>query len=342
MYIRLLILNIILATGAQTQSCSQPLENAPTSVSDTAALKELTAAQEAPTCTSLLDRAPRGLACLHCLHPAAREQSDILVEILSRSCLKQVAINYLVDGSFSENGVQEETYLRDRQLILKHIEHLTIEGREPLLHLYLLNGPAQRRYDSNPGRGLFTEIAPAEFRRRILDDENIRTSFGNHVRALLPLLSSANAMGARISIVPMLEDNLDAESFVEIGRLVETAIGDTVSYSIGRSACPSCANGSDSTLPKRYFREIHSLKHSSGVTGGLVTNDGEDDLSSEQISEALKVANMNGNTFIIWSATRQGLRPSGNGGYMRQDPNEREYQIPSLAEIEDLLSLLRE
>jgi hypothetical protein len=112
MYIRLLILNIILATGAQTQSCSQPLENAPTSVSDTAALKELTAAQEAPTCTSLLDRAPRGLACLHCLHPAAREQSDILVEILSRSCLKQVAINYLVDGSFSENGVQEETYLK--------------------------------------------------------------------------------------------------------------------------------------------------------------------------------------------------------------------------------------
>ena len=366
MHIRLLIVGILAALGTQPESCTIPATGSEYSANDSASqsrefsplVSEYEKANKVETCSKLLDLPPRGIACLHCLHPRASVQGDVLVETVRSSCLKRNAINYLVDGSFSSNlgesptsetaesdipsnRLDESVYAHDRDVILKHVDALTASERELYLHIYLLNGPAQRRYKSNHGRGLFTYISPSEFRNNIVSDSALQNRFAEHVQGLMPLFVAAAGKGAVISIVPMLEDNLDLPAFLEMVRIIDRVIGGAFPYSIVRNPCPRCSKGADSEIPAGCFKEGHSLSSANKISDGVITNDGQSDLTKEELQTALRGAGSNRNVFIIWDAARQGLKEISKGRFARVIPDERNYKIPDPNEVVELKTLLR-
>jgi hypothetical protein len=276
-------------------------------------------------CSELITTAPRGLACLHCTQPEAEEQSHLMIDILERSCLKNIALNYLVDGTFGN----------DLAPIYDHLDRLTRTGHRVFLELYLLNGPRQRR------GGTKSVPAPEEFRRRIMSDAELRASYSRRVERLLPLLSYANKKRVVIYLVPMLEDNLTDEAFAELYQLTIDALPAELPVAVGRNSCSSCYPGNESGTPDGVFRESHKLIPSSGLSGGIVTNDGREFESEEQLATLRDWAAAHDNIFILWDAERQGLRLGEKGNLIRVPVAKRLYARPSKDDQRELARLLR-
>lgn len=348
------LLFLAAVAAAQPQACQPPADpkagatgTATTDTSSTAAtersgLTPLPESLSAASCSSLQDAPTRGIACLHCLQPEAKAQGDALAQLLASTCLKNVAIDYLVDGSFSDN----------LDPIFRHVELLSSGGRHLLLHLYLMNGPAQRRHDTDPGKGFGANIAPADFRERIISDPQLRAEFQSRVTRLIPLLRYAASRDVLISIVPMLEDNLTEESFVALSQLVLDTLPADIPVALGRNPC-GCSAGSDRRTPTGYFRESHDVNAAQRVHGGLVTNDGVIDaldLPDVSVRRALSLSDLQSardnaaaerDVFILWGATRQGLYPNGSGSLVRQPPAARNYAIPEGQQRDRIIQFLR-
>lgn len=312
----------IVATSASS-TASKMLEIAERSADES--LADNTTSLPNVSCEKLITTAPRGLACLHCTQPEAEEQSHLLVDILEQSCLKNVALNYLVDGTFSN----------DLQPIYDHIDRLTRAKRRVFLELYILNGPRQRR------SGTKSVPRPEEFRRRIINDATLRASYSHRVEKLIPLLTYAHDKHAVINIIPMLEDNLTDEAFVELYQLTLAALPVEIPVAIGRNACPNCYPGNESGIPAGVFRESHKLSPTSGLSGGIATNDGKEFESEEQLATLRDWAAANDNIFILWDAERQGLRLGEKGNLIRVPVAKRLYAIPSEDDQRELARLLR-
>lgn len=356
-----LLFGFFAVAATQPQSC-QPPTTAPNAQSDGASPSDASASDASrqllqssaapggaaagslpvPACASLLEAAPRGLACLHCLQPEAATQADALAEIVAGSCLKNVVMNYLVDGSFTDNT----------DILYRHISLLTSGGRQLLLHLYLMNGPAQRRYARDPGAGFGADISPAAFRERIQSDTVLQDAFKRRVAALVPVMRFAAERGAVISIVPMLEDNLTEDSFSALSQLVLDELPRDIPVSLGRNAC-GCSTGSDEQTPVGFFKETHDAGAAGRFQSGIVTNDGVMDaldlpegsgrhfLSLDELVRARDDSQRELNAFILWGATRQGLYPNGNGGLLRQEPAKRSYAIPDETQRSRIVAFLR-
>ncbi|MFN8392651.1 MAG: hypothetical protein U0136_20325 [Bdellovibrionota bacterium] len=292
------------------------------------------------TCPALIDGPPRGLACLQCMHPRAREQAEQIALLLRRSCLKNVALNYLVDGTFAF----------DESVLREHIALLTENNRQLYLHLYLSNGPAQRRGGSNSENVFGIGLEPERFRSQILRDPDLQSQFKQLVTRLIPVLRDAEAHGAQVSLVPMLEDNLTKESFAKMTGLIFDALPDDLSVAIGRSPCTGCGTGSDADRPTGVFLESHSIRDASRLTSSLITNDGDAYsfsggdglLSIQELRSARDEAERRQNVFILWSAERQGFTVGENGQLQRKPADERNYALISPEEQSMLIDFLRE
>lgn len=295
----------------------------------------------------MIENPPRGLSCLHCTFPSAHQQADEIVSILTGACIRNVAVGYLVDGTFGF----------DADLLRSHIAQLSSGGRTLFLHLYLLNGPGQRRYKSIRFDGVGTSISPAEFRERIKSDDSLRKEVAGVVERLVPILREAEKRGAVISIVPMLEDNLDIGSFTALSDLVADSIPADVHFAMGRNPCRGCSRGADSEIPDGLFAESHSPLSSNIPKGGMLSNDGrnyclaeqcsteKDAIPLEQLKDAADKAAARDTIFLLWTGAWQGVQPLGDDAagaktvYRR--PEERQYPLPSPIERAALIKFLR-
>ena len=292
-------------------------------------------------CTSLLDSAPRGLACLHCTQPEARSQARQIRSTLLGSCLKNVAINYLVDGTFSF----------DHAFLLDEITELTSGGRKLFISFYLSNGPAQRRYDTTDIDSFGTHIAPEDFRYRIQHDPILQGEYQSIVDRLVPILRYARQRGASVAVIPMLEDNLSDRAFDAMLELTLAVIPPSISISVGRNPCPGCYDGNGSRIPDGVFEELHTDWRGIGIQNGIVSNDGRNysspasgipldaDTTLDELRAVRDAAGNANNIFILWNAARQGL-PTTSGEF--PVPSSRFYAPISSQERSELLSFLRE
>lgn len=294
-------------------------------------------------CDSLIETAPRGLACLHCTQPEARTQARILSLLLKRSCLKNIAIDYLVDGTFSF----DEAFLFDE------VEKLTTNGRRLFVYFYVSNGSTPRRWNTTEIDAFGTRMEPGEFRQRIQYDPELQSQFQQLVYRIVPLMRYAVSRGAIVSVIPSLEDNLSNQAFNVMFELALDAVPADLPVAFGRSDCPSCYPGNEAGVPDGLFEDVHTSSPFISKKDGLVTNDGVDyvfdptgfDENGVLTLDDLKAvrdssANTN-NAFILWNAKRQGLPGIGDDNRTIVHPSKREFQIPTIAERLAIISFLR-
>jgi hypothetical protein len=259
-------------------------------------------------CGPLLETPPRGLSTLHCLNDTARPQCEGIVKIVKDACIKNVTLSYLVNGTFGRN--------------LSHIQHdihtLAVEGRKLHLVLYLYNGPGQRRCKSTSDNSWDVRMCPPTFRHKVRSDGHTRNQVIQDTRLLLPLIAFAEERGAKVYMIPMLEDNLDQGSFFVLASLMKPILPSSVVY--GRNPCPSCYSGNDDGIPDGFFRDKHTGDSNAfSSSNGLITNDGVDYVFPGEtttyprvvpfstLKSARNKAGETGNLFILWKACAQGL-----------------------------------
>jgi hypothetical protein len=296
-------------------------------------------------CPVLLQGVPRGLSCLHCTQAEANEQSRVIASILFHSCLENVAINYLVDGTFS----YDPYVLRD------HVDLLSSNGRRPFLFFYLSNGATQRQWDRTTQNSFGVRVRPEEFRNRILTDRSLQEEFRSIVRRVIPIAEYAIGKGAIVSFIPALEDNLDDTSFQKLFDLTLRELPPALPVAIGRNPCPSCYQGNTIGVPSGLFVEEHTVNPYPNIRDGVVSNDGRDyhfdeyssgntdrKLRLEDLKQIRNSSSLMNNTFILWSGKRQGLQNYQPGTTVYPLPSERQYQMPSVQEQAAVLQFLRE
>ncbi len=299
---------------------------------------------EYDTCPVLLSGTPRGLSCLHCTQPEAKEQSRIIASLLFYSCLKNPAINYLVDGTFSY----------DPYLIKEHIDLLSSNQRTPFMFFYLSNGATQRQWDRATVSSFGVRIKPEDFRRRILTDHTLQDEYRSIVQRLVPLLQYAIQKGAIVSLIPALEDNLDDTSFQKLLNIILETLPPGLMVAIGRNPCPNCYSGNTIGVPPGLFIEEHTINPFPQIRDGVISNDGreyhfdetfsstERKLRLEDLKELRNNSTYLNNAFILWSGKRQGLHDYIPGTTTYPKPSERTYSKPSLGEQGAILRFLRE
>ena len=295
-------------------------------------------------CASLLDGASRGLACLHCTQPQARAQAILLHRLLRQSCLRRISINYLVDGTFSF----------DKDFLINQISELTQGDRQVFISFFLANGAAQRRFDITRIDSFATQISPQEFRERIEHDPELQEQYLMLVRRLIPVLEHAHAEGARLALIPYLEDNLNNRAFEVLLALTQSVLPPNLPLLFGRNPCGTqCYPGNEDGIPPGVFEEQHTADMFIQTANGIVTNDGQDYASLatapnplartclNQLRMVRDVSATQNNSFILWSARRQGLPPDIDT-QLFPIPAGRHYDVPTEAEQVEIIEFLRE
>ncbi len=301
-----------------------------------------------PECDRLRIGPPQGISCLQCTHANAREQADALTDLLLESCLRNISVSYLVDGSFGAAS-EFEDFLKGQ------IEKLTTGDRSLFLYLYFGNGPWQRR--SRNGKLLqdapyLATLSPREFRAGITSDFDVQYEYQKSIVELHSLLRYASARGSQLAVIPMLEDNLDDQSFETLYELTLDALPLDVPVSILRSACSGCFPGNDDGLPDGVGRDIHTANASSvRERDGLVTNDGTpfrfasdtENIAKLTLSDLAPVrdrALSQNNAFLLWSARYQGLDRGPNRRNEMVNPNNRIFPLPTADEAIEIINFL--
>jgi len=292
----------------------------------------------AKPCETLTETTPRGIACFHCLHLNAKPQVDLLFKALHETCLKNLAISYLVDGSFSDaSGLKDQ------------IAELSKGGRSVLVQLYLLNGPSQRRFKETPLIGIGTKIEPRAFRKEVKENGRIVQVFKSKVSEISKQLNGLSTANVRLQIVPMLEDNLDDESYKILREIIKSTIPVEINYTIGRNPCPKCYLGNTRNVFEGDFLEVHTIKPEEVPQNGSISNDGEDisfdgKEGSVLLTSLLQLkseAQKKNTALFIWNAEYQGLSVTqGKIGGNSVSANERDYKIPTDEEMRILIKFL--
>lgn len=304
---------------------------------DTLAGTDPAAAASASGCTSFVEGAPVGIACLQCGHPNAFSQALKIADILAKSCRRHIATTMLIDGSFSD--------VRDN--LGEFVRIAASRGATLHLYLYLANGPWQRAYPQAPNLGVGTNMSPEDYRSRIQYDTAVQNEYLSQANWAMPLVSYAQTQGAIVYLIPMLEDNLDYNSARKIEDLTLTAVPSFLSVALGRNPCPGCYPGNDGSIPAGLFEDQHISSAYQGVrtTNGLVTNDGASvvfphdtappspSIPLDQLTGVISQAAARNNAFVIWRREYQ--------GQSRTDPGARNYAMPTAADEQVLLQVLQ-
>ncbi|MCO6430113.1 MAG: hypothetical protein J5J00_04575 [Deltaproteobacteria bacterium] len=282
----------------------------------------------------------RGYTMLYLMHPKARATVEKQIEILLKAQVQDVYLGVLTDGTFSKDF----NYLSDV------IRRLSRANRSVTLVVYLTNGATMRAFDSNISTEGFNSIDPTEFRSLIRFDAGIRDRFVRLIRPVIPALALNRRLNerSRNHVIVMLEDNLDDESYLAMRRLAESVIGNRASFI--RNPCPGCWEGNTLNpfgdgLELHRPEEIDSLNTRDGFSldgyGYSLASGSEADgapLSYEETRQLMiRAASRGLRYFGLWRFERQGLRL----GQPVIPPDEREFEVPSDADVALEIELLR-
>ena len=302
----------------------------------------------ADSCSALIDNPTVGFTCIHCSQPQAHAQARVMADVLLRSCLRNIATNYLVDDTF----VFSEAFL------FEQMDTLTQGNRNVNITFFMANGAAQRSFATTIIEGFGTKTSPADFRELIQNDSSFREEYRELLRRIRPVVLRAQSRGATVSIIPVLEDNLTIDAFEAMMEMTLDVLDSSVV--IGRNPCRSaryplsvepCEDSSDLIIPDGVFSEAHSVGPLVRTIGGIVTNDGieyESDVTGPvdsaqttlvDVQNFRREVHRSGNTFLLWSGRRQGLL----GNFQALPfvaPEDREYPVPSEEEQDELMRFL--
>ena len=286
-------------------------------------------------CMSLVELPPRGLSTLHCNVGAARNQCQVLGDILGRSCIDKPALNYLVDGTFGFDlpGMNHDVY------------RLTERGRKPHVEFYLMSGPTQRRCHSQTYGGWETKTCPEEFRNKIKYNPQTQEEYRNLYRRLTPLIDNIFSWGGSVSVAIALEDNLDDASASKMIELLRGVMDPRVK--LVRNPCPNCYQGNQAWIPPGVAEEVHKCDPNHfNIISGVVSNDGSsfgfsgdgEPCPLTLLKSTRNKAGELGNWFFAWSAKYQGLKTGGT----LPPPSGRDYKTPTPPEQQTLVEFLSE
>lgn len=289
-------------------------------------------------CSKLIEKNWRGIDCLHCLHPRAPGASEPIVDLLKSSCLKNVMISYVVDGSFGWKEGEIE----------RAVQELHDAGRNVWLHLYVYNGPAQRRWQYKVFDS-FAVMDPLLFRRSIVKNARTKAAFSAIVRErILPVARYAASIGARVTIAPGLEDTLDRLGVRSAVKLIRDVVKDSVDYGIVRSTCFRCQAGGSYFIPHGGMLEEHDDALFQRRWNGIVNTDGRYFRFSwekspfptldELVLPWLTQPSQRGNAFLLWIPHFQDAPP----GLIPTPLNERNFRGPTEQEKKEIIGFLKE
>ncbi|RMG39370.1 MAG: hypothetical protein D6719_13485 [Candidatus Dadabacteria bacterium] len=330
---------IVLTFSACTKSPGGGDSEIPIGVFDREISQQTENFTEDSSCGQLLDLPARGLACLHCNIKIARAQANNIISLMERSCVRNLATNFLVDGTFSF----------DAAFMKQVIDRLSAVGRRATIIFYLMNGPNQRRWDITEINSFGGKIEPQEFRSRIQSDPALQERFRSIVRKLVPVLRHGNGR-ARMILIPALEDNLSDSAANAMYNLILDEVPSDIHFELGRNPCPNCYRGNQSGISPGVLHEKHTISFSSGVSNGIITNDGHgfkfesgdqsgNDPTITDLAMVMHEAQKRGNVFILWNKTWQGLKNYSLGAF--PDPRTRGYPLPTPAEEAEIIQFLR-
>ena len=306
----------------------------------------LLAKAEPPRCGRLSNGPARGVMCLHCMYPPARAGVDALTDALLHSCRKNAALSFVTDGSWGFDG----------DIIRAQVAKLTAAGRTVHLHLYIVNGPGQRRWSMRMFKG-WSMINPWLLNRALLRKNHpLRRTFVKEVKKLLPIIAAARALGAVVTMSPALEDNFSNSAFTEALSILRRTVPHSYRVQFVRSPCGDCYPGNQTHFPAGVVAELHPAGTDFGLRNSIIANDGFFFLFRAGASSALGGAAHSARTFAFDHVRAQARRASslGNkyflwigkyqGSRMFLDmtpPEKRSYPLPTKQEVEDIAALLR-
>ncbi|MCC6220060.1 MAG: hypothetical protein IT291_02345 [Deltaproteobacteria bacterium] len=297
-------------------------------------------------CSRLLPGSPRGLSCLHCTQPEARNQARVLVNTLLQSCVKNVAISFLVDGTFGF----DEGFLKEQ------IDTLSASGRKLFISFYLLNGATQRQWKGTSINAVGTKTPPEEFRKRLFSDTKLQSDIQQLVLRLLPVIRHAKHAHSDVTLILALEDNLTDKAFAKLSEIVSAVVPTTLMLRFGRNACVGCYPGNQGGIEDGYVEEVHTLSAAmaKSVADGIVSNDGlyyswDEESAADSAGGTLPTlqdlgavrdaAQSKNNAFLLWTGEFQGR-------FIVEEripihPSRRNYVMPAPRQISRIMEFLR-
>lgn len=290
-----------------------------------------------PTPAPRFSGQPRGYTMLYLMHPRARMTVERQLQAMIDSGVQEVYVSALMDGTFGFDLPYFATVLN----------RLAAEKRSITLQLYLTNGASQREYLTTPITAGFVHIEPAYFRELIRYSPGIRADYQKIVRSVEPLINLNQQLGPSNNtiIVPMLEDNLDTESYRAMRDLAKEILGSRVTFM--RNPCANCYEGNDDNA-LGDARESHSPSMVPRMPpGDGFSFDGSDysfpweepvGLPIEDVKTLAAISAQRGHRFFaLWRGARQG----GYAGQPRLHPDKRVYEVPSDEMLAIEVDLLR-
>lgn len=290
----------------------------------------------APTNLPALSGQARGYTMLYLMHPHARNTVEKQIDAMLRSQVKELYLGVLVDGTFGT----------DFEYLKSVVSRLSVDDRSLLLVLYIANGATMRAYKTTPIVAGFNQIDPVEFRDLIRFDEFIRGQYEKLVSRTKEVLALNLRLDPRNRniVIPMLEDNLDTESYRAIRGMTHSILGDTAE--IVRNACPGCYRGTNpdplgDAIETHDPVEVASLSPKDGFTldgvGYSFSEEAPSDQPTlDQIRSIESQARDRGiRYFGLWRKQRQGL------GSTSVHPDDRRYEVPTDLQIKEEIDLLR-
>lgn len=287
----------------------------------------------------LTDLPPRGLALLHACQPQARTQVDALSDIVIASTLRRPALNILCSGDFGW----------DPDYLTSLVQKFSQGGRVAQVLFYMTNGPAARKWQSQAMTGFGSQMAPEEFRQKIMTDKQFQNDYQDLVRRLSGLVAEIHQAGGQTLIVPQLEDNQTDKSFAAMLELTRSALPQDLAIRYGRNPCVGCYPGNEGGLPAGCFLEEHHHSASTDFTvnDGVVSNDGctyafpgekpafSPSLPLENFTGVQSKTGQMNSIFVLWSAKYQGLSNKS------VPPDQRNYVMPTEDEKKALIGFLQ-
>ena len=273
----------------------------------------------------------RGYAMLYALHPRARAVVEKQVATLLKAKVREPYISVLIDGTFG----------RDFDYLETVIERLSADGRRLTLALYISNGPTMRIWDKTPIRTDFSTTDPLDFRYLIQYDETTRNKYAELVdkaREMFEFNLLTNRSNKNIA-VPMLEDNLDRDSY-RAARAIAAPQLDTLVKFV-RNPCEGCFKGNNGealgdALEDHRTSYLNILSAGDGFTldglGFYYSNTAQGTgLSPQKLNELIDATLQQSLAFFgLWRHGWQGVIPDTKNVH----PDQRNY-VPSTEEEAD-------
>lgn len=280
---------------------------------------------------------PRGYAMLYMMHPRARNVSELQVKTLIDAGIENVYLGVLTDGTFG----------RDFDYLKGVLSRLSQAGRIVTFAAYISNGASMREHKDTPITAAFNKTDPNKFRELIQNDQTTQDKFRQLAKDVFPVFlhnKNLNPRNKNIAI-PMLEDNLDQESYAAIKNIVTDVYGKDLVQVI-RNPCLGCYPGNDATTSGEAIEEHGESGFTRVGPGDGFTFDGAQFLYPNEAgtgtsyqSALFLIAEAERRSALyvgLWRADWQGL---SNGPLVH--PDNRPYRKVGPSEVEAEINLLR-